>query len=143
MVHRSLLSVASALAAAILAAGCTPPRESVTLATMEQGRRYTDWLYEQEYNKLFEQMTPELQRVFGSASELGRFAGKAVTRLGQERQTVDEVVADTTAERIYTRTSAFSDAPQPMTIQWTLTENGSVSGLVVRPADSTEVGIER
>ena len=110
---------------------------------MEQGRRYTDWLYEQEYNKLFEQMTPELQRVFGSASELGRFAGKAVARLGQERQTVDEVVADTTAERIYTRTSAFSDAPQPMTIQWTLTENGSVSGLVVRPADSTEVSSER
>ena len=143
MVHRSLLSVAPALAAAILAAGCTPPRESVTLATMEPGRRYTDWLYEQEYNKLFEQMTPELQRVFGSASELGRFAGKAVARLGQERQTVDEVVADTTAERIYTRTSAFSDAPQPMTIQWTLTENGSVSGLVVRPADSTEVSSER
>jgi hypothetical protein len=143
MVHRSFPSVAAALAVTVLAAGCTPPRESVTLATMEQGRTYTDWLYEQKYNKLFERMTPEMQRVFGSASELGRFAGKAVKRLGEERQTVDEVVADASAERIYTRTSAFSAAPQPITIQWTLTENGSVSGLVVRPADSTEVNGER
>jgi hypothetical protein len=66
-----------------------------------------------------------------------------VTRLGQERQTVDEVVADASAERVYSRTSAFSAAPQPMLIQWTLTENGSVSGLVVRPADSTAVSGEQ
>lgn len=134
---RFFVSSSAACMAAALAAGCSPPRESVSLATMEQGRTYTDWLYGKEYNKLFERMTPELQRVFGSASELGRFAGKAVTRLGQERQTVDEVVGDASAERVYSRTSAFSDAPQPMMIQWTLTENGSVSGLVVRPADST------
>jgi hypothetical protein len=109
---------------------------------MEQGRTYTNWLYGREYGKLWMRMTPEMQRVFGSASELGQFAGKAVTRLGQERQTVDEDVtdalADARAERVYSRTSSFSEAPQPMMIQWTLTENGSVSGLVVRPADSTD-----
>jgi hypothetical protein len=134
---RSFVSFSAACMAAALLAGCSQQRESVSLATMEQGRTYTDWLYDKEYNKLFERMTPELQRVFGSASELGKFAGKAVMRLGQERQTVDEVVADASAERVYSRTSAFSDAPQPVMIQWTLTENGSVSGLVVRPADST------
>ena len=84
----------------------------------------------------WERMTPEMQRVFGSASELGQFAGKAVTRLGEERRTVDEDVVDARAERVYSRTSAFSEAPQPMMIQWTLTESGAVSGLVVRPADS-------
>ena len=136
MPSTSFFSLAAACAAALIV-GCTPPRESISLATMEQGRTYTDWLYGKEYTKLFERMTPEMQRVFGSASELGKFAGKAVTRLGQERQTVDEVVADASAERVYSRTSAFSAAPQPMLIQWTLTENGSVSGLVVRPADST------
>jgi hypothetical protein len=140
---RSAAVAAAALAAAALAAGCSQPRESVSLATMEQGRTYTDWLYGKEYNKLFERMTPEMQRVFGSASELGRFAGKAVMRLGEERQTVDEVVADAPAERIYSRTSAFSAAPQPVMIQWTLTENGSVSGLLVRPADSTKGGGKR
>jgi hypothetical protein len=142
MPSTSFFSLSAACAAALIAA-CTPPRESISLATMEQGRTYTDWLYGKEYTKLFERMTPEMQRVFGSASELGKFAGKAVTRLGQERQTVDEVVADASAERVYSRTSAFSAAPQPMLIQWTLTENGSVSGLVVRPADSTAVSGEQ
>jgi hypothetical protein len=140
MTHRS----ASVLLAPALAAlvACAPPKDRLSLATMEQGRTYTTWLYGREYAKLWARMTPEMQRVFGSASELGRFAGKAVARLGQERQTVDEDVtdarADAHAERIYSRTSSFSAAPQPMMIQWTLTENGSVSGLVVRPADSTD-----
>ena len=127
----------AACAAVLVAAGCAEPRDRVSLAAMEQGRTYTTWLYGREYGKLFERMTPEMQRVFGSAAELGRFAGKAVARLGEERQTVDEVVADARAERVYSRTSAFSEAPQPVMIQWTLTENGSVSGLVVRPAGST------
>ncbi|MGH7516778.1 MAG: hypothetical protein ACREOC_04825 [Gemmatimonadales bacterium] len=130
------LLLAPALAAAVLTAACAPPRDRISLATMEQGRTYTNWLYGKEYGKLWERLTPEMQRVFGSASELGRFAGKAVTRLGEERRTVDEAVADTQAERVYSRTSSFAAAPQPMMIQWTLTENGSVSGLVVKPADS-------
>ncbi|HET8624198.1 MAG TPA: hypothetical protein VFM14_11585 [Gemmatimonadales bacterium] len=128
---------AVALAFAVLALACAQPKERVSLATIEQGRTYTTWLYGKEYGKLWERMTPEMQRVFGSASELGRFAGKAVTRLGQERRTVDEAVADVRAERVYSRTSSFDAVPQPMVIQWTLTDNGSVSGLVVRPADSS------
>jgi hypothetical protein len=127
---------AFALGIVVFAVACAPPKDRVSLATMEQGRTYTTWLYGQEYGKLWERMTPEMQRVFGSASELGRFAGKAVTRLGQERRTVDEAVADARAERIYSRTSSFEAVPQPMVIQWTLTDNGSVSGLLVRPADS-------
>ncbi len=136
-IRASSLLLAPAVAAAVLTAACSPPRDRVSLATMEQGRTYTNWLYGQEYGKLWERLTPEMQRVFGSASELGQFAGKAVTRLGQERRTVDEAVADTQAERVYSRTSSFAAVPRPMMIQWTLTENGSVSGLVVRPADST------
>jgi hypothetical protein len=136
-IRPTFLLLAPALAAAVLTPACSPPRDRISLATMEQGRTYTNWLYGKEYGKLWARLTPEMQRVFGSASELGQFAGKAVTRLGQERRTVDEAVADTQAERVYSRTSSFADVPQPMMIQWTLTENGSVSGLVVRPADST------
>lgn len=104
---------------------------------MEQGRIYTNWLYKAEYNKLWGRFTPELQRVFGSASELGAFAGKAVARLGREQRTVDEHVADLLPEQVYSRTSAFTAASMPMVIEWTLTKEGAVSGLVVRPA-STE-----
>ncbi|MGH7628221.1 MAG: hypothetical protein ACREOF_02315 [Gemmatimonadales bacterium] len=134
---RSVSLRAPALAAAVLVLACSQPKDRVPLATMEQGRTYTNWLYGQEYGRLWERLTPEMQRVFGSANALGQFAGKAVTRLGQERQTVDEAVAGAPAERVYSRTSSFAAAPRPMVIQWTMTENGAVSGLVVRPADSS------
>ncbi len=109
---------------------------------MEQGRIYTNWLYKAEYNKLWGRFTPELQRVFGSASELGAFAGKAVTQLGREARTVDERVADLQPDQVYSRTSAFTTARMPMVIEWTLTKDGSVSGLVLRPA-STETGVAK
>lgn len=103
---------------------------------MEQGRIYTSWLYGAEYGKLWNRFTPELQHVFGSAAELGAFAGKAVTRLGRERRTVDEHVDDLKPDRVYSRTSAFTAAKRPMVIEWTLTSEGAVSGLVVRPAET-------
>ena len=109
---------------------------------MEQGRIYTNWLYQAEYGKLWGRFTPELQRVFGSASELGAFAGKAVTRLGREQRTVDEHVADLKPDKVYSRTSAFTAARMPMVIEWTLTKEGAVSGLVVRPA-GTESGMAK
>jgi hypothetical protein len=122
---------------AVLAlAACAPPGGRLAGRTMEQGRTYTNWLYGAEYGKLWNRFTPELQRVFGSASELGAFAGKAVTRLGQERRTVDEHIADLEPDRVYSRTAAFTAAKFPMLIEWTLTKDGAVSGLVVRPADA-------
>jgi hypothetical protein len=109
--------------------------------TLEQGRTYTNWLYGAEYGKLWEQFTPELRHVFGSAAELGAFAGRAVTQLGQERKTVDEHVAELKPEQIYSRTAAFTAARLPVVIEWTLTKDGAVSGLAVRPAgpDSSTV----
>jgi hypothetical protein len=122
--------------AALALAACAPPGGRLAGRTMEQGRTYTNWLYGAEYGKLWNRFTPELQRVFGSASELGAFAGKAVTRLGQERRTVDEHIADLKPDRVYSRTAAFTAAKFPMVIEWTLTKDGAVSGLVVRPAEA-------
>jgi hypothetical protein len=125
--------------AALLLAACAPPGRA-TGRTMEQGRIYTNWLYQAEYAKLWGRFTPELQRVFGSAAELGAFAGRAVTQLGREQRTVDEHVAELKPDHVYSRTSAFTAARSPMVIEWTLTQDGAVSGLVVRPA-STESGM--
>jgi hypothetical protein len=103
--------------------------------TLEQGRIYTSWLYGAEYGKLWARFTPEFQQVFGSAAELGAFAGRAVTQLGREQRTVDEHVAELKPEHVYSRTAAFTAARQPVIIEWTLTKNGDVSGLAVRPAE--------
>ena len=119
---------------------CTPGGRTPG-KTLEQGRIYTSWLYGAEYGKLWARFTPEFQRVFGSAAELGAFAGRAVTQLGREERTVDEHVAELKPEHVYSRTAAFTAARQPVVIEWTLTKDGSVSGLAVRPAgpDSSAV----
>jgi len=125
------------LALALIACSPVPGRDQTSRAagqTLEQGRTYTNWLYGAEYGKLWERFTPELRRVFGSAAELGAFAGRAVTQLGQERKTVDEQVAELKPERVYSRTAAFTAARLPVVIEWTLTKDGAVSGLAVRPA---------
>jgi hypothetical protein len=133
-------------ALALVACSPAPPGGSSRGAgkTLEQGRTYTNWLYGAEYGKLWERFTPEFRRVFGSAAELGAFAGKAVTQLGQERRTVDEHVAELKPERIYSRTAAFTAARLPVVIEWTLTKDGAVSGLAVRPArpDSSAANAE-
>jgi hypothetical protein len=113
---------------------CAPPAGRAAGKTLEQGRIYTNWLYDAEYGKLWARFTPEFQRVFGSAAELGTFAGRAVTTLGKEQHTVDEHVAELKPERVYSRTAAFTAARQPVVIEWTLTKDGAVSGLAVRPA---------
>jgi hypothetical protein len=77
-----------------------------------------------------------MRQVFGSASELGKFAGKAVTRLGRERGAGAEHVAETRHDEVSSRTATSSSAKSPVTIEWSLTKDGAVNGLVVRPADT-------
>jgi len=128
------LRLAAVLVVAL--AGCGPGRGKPTPLALERGRIYTSWLYGSEYGKLWDRLTPEMRQVFGSASELGKFAGKAVTRLGRERGAVDEHVAETRHDEVYSRTASFSSSKSPVTIEWSLTKDGAVNGLVVRPADT-------
>jgi len=113
---------------------CAPPAGRFFFNDTATTEIYTNWLYDAEYGKLWARFTPEFQRVFGSAAELGTFAGRAVTTLGKEQHTVDEHVAELKPERVYSRTAAFTAARQPVVIEWTLTKDGAVSGLAVRPA---------
>jgi hypothetical protein len=133
MIPRMMLRLVP-LGFAVVACGPGTPGGRTAGKTLEQGRIYTTWLYGAEYTKLWDRFTPELQSVFGSAAELGSFAGRAVTQLGREQRTVDEHVAELKPEHVYSRTAAFTAARQPVIIEWTLTKEGTVSGLAVRPA---------
>ena len=122
------------LAAVVAAMACTPGVDRGAGTPMEQGRTYTAWLYESQYQKLWDRFSPEMRQTFGSAADLASFAGQAVQRLGAERGSVNEQVSDQEPFRVYTRTASFNRARDPMLIQWSLAENGQVAGLVVRPA---------
>ena len=120
------------LAAATLA--CGPQADPQTSSLLKQGRQYTDWLYGSQYEKLWNRFSPDMRQTFGSVGDLAAFAGQAVTRLGREQGQVDERVETANPERIYSRTSAFDRSHHKMLLEWTMAEDGEVTGLVLRPA---------
>ena len=125
------LTLAAALA-------CAPGGDSQTSSLLEQGRQYTTWLYGSQYQKLWDRFSPDMRQTFGSVTDLASFAGKAVTRLGRERGQVDEKVEADSPLRIYTRTSTFDRSTHKMLLEWTMAEDGAVTGLVLRPVVGTE-----
>jgi len=75
-----------------------------------------------------------MRQTFGSVTDLASFAGQAVTRLGREQGQVDEKVETENPVKIYSRTSTFDRSNHKMLLEWTMGEDGAVTGLVLRPA---------
>ncbi len=120
---------------AVMAAAmaCAPPSDQQDQHLMEQGRLYTNWLYGNEYDKLWDRFSPEMRQTFGSVTDLASFLGRAVTRLGSEKGAVDERVERSEALRVYRRAASFDKSSRRMLIEWSLAQDGDVTGLVMRP----------
>jgi hypothetical protein len=118
---------------AVALAACAPRGEEQPRTLLEQGRLYTTWLYGSQYQKLWDRFSPEMRQTFGSVADLASFAGRAVTRLGPERRAIEERVDDVAPFSVYQRTASFDTSRKPMLIEWSLGEDGAVTGLVVRP----------
>jgi hypothetical protein len=119
------------------ALACAPGGDSQSSSLLEQGRQYTAWLYGSQYEKLWDRFSPDMRQTFGSVTDLASFAGHAVTRLGREQGPVDEKVETTSPVKIYSRTSTFDRSSHKMLLEWTMTDGGAVTGLVLRPALET------
>lgn len=120
------------LAAAALA--CGPQGDHPSSSLLRQGRQYTAWLYGSQYEKLWSRFSPDMRQTFGTVADLASFAGHAVNRLGREQGQVDEKVETASPLRIYSRTSTFDRSQHKMLLEWTMAEDGAVTGLVLRPA---------
>ena len=116
------------------ALACAPAADRPDQKSIQEGRTYTAWLYGNEYQKLWERFTPEMRQTFGSVTDLASFASRAIKHLGAEQGKVDEQVNVAEPYRVYTRSASFDKSRQRMLIEWSLAEDGAVTGLVVRPA---------
>jgi hypothetical protein len=114
-------------------AACTPRGSERPSTLLEQGRLYTNWLYGSQYQKLWDRFSPEMRQTFGTVADLASFAGRAVSRLGPEKRALDERVNDVAPFSVYQRTASFDTSRRPMLIEWSLSHDGAVTGLVVRP----------
>jgi hypothetical protein len=125
------------LVMAAVIAGCHPA-DAPDQKLMKEGRTYTAWLYDSEYNKLWDRFSPEMRQTFGSVADLANFASRAVKNLGTEQGKVDEQVNQAEPFTVYSRSASFDKSRHRMLIEWSLAKDGAVTGLVVRPllADS-------
>lgn len=131
------LALSAALTGGV--AACGPVGENQTSGLLKQGRQYTAWLYGSQYQKLWDRFSPDMRQTFGSVTDLASFAGQAVTRLGREQGRIDEKVETLSPLKVYSRTSTFDRSNHKMLLEWTMAEDGAVTGLVLRPAlDGTE-----
>ena len=123
-----------ALMVASAALACSPAADQPDQKSMQEGRTYTAWLYGSEYQKLWERFSPEMRQTFGSVTDLASFASRAIKHLGEEQGSVDEQINVAEPYRVYSRSASFDKSRQRMLIEWSLAEDGAVTGLVVRPA---------
>jgi hypothetical protein len=116
------------------ALACAPGGDQPDQKSIQEGRTYTAWLYGSEYQKLWERFSPEMRQTFGSVTDLASFASRALKHLGVEQGNVDEQVNVAEPYRVYTRSASFDKSRHRMLIEWSLAQDGAVTGLVVRPA---------
>lgn len=122
------------LAACVITAfACSGSGNQAGSQLLDEGRTYTAWLYGSEYEKLWERFSPEMRQTFGSVADLAEFASRAVNQLGGERGTVAETVNEAEPYTVYSRSASFEKSSQRMLIEWSLADDGAVTGLVVRP----------
>ena len=121
------------LAMVFAAFACAPRGDRAEPELIREGRTYTAWLYGSEYNKLWDRFSPEMRQTFGSVADLASFASRAVKHLGTEQGKVDEQVNDAKPYKVYSRSASFDKSRHRMLIEWSLAEDGAVTGFVVRP----------
>jgi len=127
------------LLTALAVIACGPAEKRPEQKSMQEGRTYTAWLYGSEYKKLWDRFSPDMRQAFGSVTDLADFASRAVENLGTEQGKVDEEVNRAERFTVYSRSATFDKSKHRMLIEWSLAQDGAVTGLVVRPvvADST------
>src|SRR4051794_27811028 len=95
---------------------CAPRDRGVEPNLIQEGRTYTSWLYQSEYDKLWSRFSPEMQQTFGSVGDLATFASRAIKNLGAEQGRVLEQLNDASPYKVYSRTASFDRARQRMLI---------------------------
>ena len=107
----------------------------------DQGRTYTEWLYRQDFPRLWARFSPEMKLTFQSPEALARFASRSVRNLGPEQGAPEEQVTREDSLTVYSRLARFSGSDAQVLLQWTLAPDGTVTGFLLRPsADSLSPG---
>jgi hypothetical protein len=119
------------LATLCLPGACATPGQDAR----QQGRDYTEWFYQRNFEPLWARFSPEMKQTFPTPESLAAFAGRTVKQLGREQGSPLERLIQQDSLTVYSRQATFERSGHPMLLQWTLTHDGTVTGFLLRPAD--------
>jgi hypothetical protein len=121
------------LSALCLPGACAAPRQDAR----QQGRAYTDWFYQRNFEPLWDRFSPEMKQTFPTPESLASFAGRTVNELGREQGSPLEQLVQQDTLTVYSRQATFERSSHPMLLQWTLTRDGMVTGFLLRPTEDS------
>ena len=135
---RQVMRATREMAFGLLLLACRPSAPGRQQATIEQGRTYADWLFSGDLDKLWARFSPEMRRTFPSVAELSAFVSRTTVELGRQTGMAREEMRTLAGTRVYTRTAAFARAERPVEVQFAMSDDGRVTGILIHPvlADS-------
>lgn len=103
-------------------------------ATLKAGRVMSDAFLSGDTGKIWNQMTPDMQKAMGSEAKLTEFRDGIDKQLGKSEIIISETTFANGALRVYDRVSERPAQRQRLQAQWAFDSAGKVAGFFVKPA---------
>ncbi len=131
----TILSTASAPLLAQESAPAPVPAPMAALdsaATIELGRKYTEWFYSDLGDSLMAHSSAQVQEKL-SATQLSEFLGQLISQVGNEVSVIAETVVAKDTLSGYLREAQFEMIDEPLIVAFTLGGTGNIYGFFIRP----------
>jgi murein DD-endopeptidase MepM/ murein hydrolase activator NlpD len=104
----------------LFAGGCLDDEKTKEKVAKFMSALYTQWLYEEEYDALWNKSTAAFQMKFGNVENFAANGQVISTQLGPETQVIDERMFFVQGIYVYDRAAYFQEPPIPISIEWGL-----------------------
>jgi hypothetical protein len=129
----TILSTASAPLLAQESAPVPAPMAALdSAATIELGRKYTEWFYSDLGDSLMAHSSAQVQEKL-SATQLSEFLGQLISQVGNEVSVIAETVVAKDTLSGYLREAQFEMIDEPLIVAFTLGGTGNIYGFFIRP----------
>jgi hypothetical protein len=129
----ALVSIATApLVAQEAVPAAAPMTRLDSAATIETGRKYTEWFYTDLGDSLIAHSSARVKEKI-TAAQLSEFLGQLVSQVGTEVSVITETVVAKDSLSGYLREAEFEMIDEPLVVAFTLGSNGDIYGFFIRP----------
>ncbi|GLQ55369.1 M23 family metallopeptidase [Devosia nitrariae] len=102
-------------------------------AMLDIGRAKSEAFLAGQLDEIWGDMTPQVQQLFGTPTGLETFRESLASDFGTEIEILSEEVQPGDGAQTYVRTARWSLVEAPILMQWAITDDEQIAGLLVKP----------